>query len=81
MRDGQGLIITGNGGDATMSVIRQDGPDRYRLVETILTRPITRGLALDEQSRRLFTVTASVTRPALMARCRRRPFTATASRS
>ena len=28
VRDGQGLII-----------IRQDGPDRYSLVETILTRP------------------------------------------
>ena len=58
------LIVTANGAAANLSVIRQDGPDGYSLVETISTRPMARGLALDPNSSRLFTVAASVTRPA-----------------
>ena len=58
------LIVTANGVDGTMSVIRQDGPDAYSLVETIATRPMARVLQLDEATGRLYTVTASFTQPA-----------------
>ncbi len=53
------LLITANGVDGTMTVIRQDGPDSYKLVETIMTRPMARVLQMDPATRRLFTVAAS----------------------
>ena len=58
------LLITANGVDGTMSVIRQDGPDQYSLAETIATRPMARVIALDPASKRLFTVTAGYSQPA-----------------
>ncbi len=58
------LFITANGGDATMSVIRQDGPDSYKLVETIMTLPMSRVIAMEAEGKRLFTVTASHSQPA-----------------
>ncbi len=57
------LLITANGVDGTMSVIRQDGPDKYSLVETVATRSMARVLAMDAASKRLFTVTAGYTQP------------------
>ena len=62
--DARHLIVTANGLDGTMSVIRQQGPSDFALVETIATRPMARGLAIDQATQRLFTVTASYTRPA-----------------
>ena len=56
------LIVTANGGDGTMNVIRQNTPDAYVPVETIATRPMARLLQLDPGSGRLFTVAASFTR-------------------
>lgn len=44
-----------------MSLIRQDDPDRYALVETLATRQMARVLATDRTSKRLFIVTASYT--------------------
>ena len=58
------LLITANGVDSTMSVIRQDGPDKYTLVETVGTRPMARVIAMDDKTKRLFTVTAGYTQPA-----------------
>ncbi|MGI4955538.1 MAG: YncE family protein [Janthinobacterium lividum] len=58
------LIVTANGLDGTMSVIRQAGPNEYALVETIATRPMARTVAIDPESHRLFSVTASFTQPA-----------------
>jgi DNA-binding beta-propeller fold protein YncE len=58
------LIVTANGADANLTVIRQDGPDEYRLVETISTRPMARVLAIDPKTLKLFTVTADFTIPA-----------------
>lgn len=54
------LIVITNG-DATMNVIRQDGPDAYAMVETVATRPMARTMQLDEHTGRLFTVSASFT--------------------
>lgn len=58
------LFITANGVDATMSVIRQEGPDSYKMVETIATRPMARVIAMEADGKRLFTVTASHSQPA-----------------
>lgn len=57
------LLVTANGVDGTMSVIRQDGPDKYSLVETVATRSMARVMAMDEKTGRLFTVTAGYTQP------------------
>ena len=57
------LVVTANGTDGTMSVIRQDAPNEYALVETIATRPMARSLAIDPASQRLFSVAASFTQP------------------
>lgn len=55
------LIVTANGADAGMTVIRQVDPDRYALVETIATRPQARVLALDPATKALYTVAAGFT--------------------
>ena len=54
-------IITTNGGDSSMSVIDQSGPDSYRLLGNIQTRPQARVMQIDERSGRVFTVTADAT--------------------
>jgi hypothetical protein len=41
-------------GDGTVTVVRQDGPDKYRVVETVKTRPGSKTLALDGKTHRLF---------------------------
>jgi len=58
------LFVTANGVDATMSVIRQDGPDSYKLGETVATRPMAQVIAMEADGKRLFTVTASHSQPA-----------------
>jgi outer membrane protein assembly factor BamB len=58
------LIVTANGVDANMSVIRQDGPDSYTLLATIGTRPMARVLTMEPNTGRLFTVAADFTQPA-----------------
>jgi hypothetical protein len=63
MDDKRHLLVTSNGQDGTLSVIRQDTPDSYALVETIGTRPRARGVAFDEATGRLFTAAATVTQP------------------
>lgn len=57
------LAITANGEDSTLSLIQQDGPDGYRLVETISTRPMARVLQLDQRTKRLYSVTAAYSVP------------------
>ena len=61
------LIATSNGIDANLVVIRQQGPDKYELVESVGTRPMARVLAIDPATRKLFTVTAGFTWPAAAA--------------
>lgn len=50
--------------DGALLVIRQDGPDEYRLVETVATRFMARMVALDSKTGRVFTVAAAYTQPA-----------------
>jgi DNA-binding beta-propeller fold protein YncE len=57
-------IVTSNGNDSSLTVIRQDGPDSYTLLGNIQTRPQARVMQIDEHTGRLFTVTATATFPA-----------------
>lgn len=61
---GRKLVVVANGTDGTLTVIRQDGPNEYAVVETTATRPGARVLAMDERTQRLFTVAATTTQPA-----------------
>lgn len=54
-------IVTTNGGDSSLSVIEQQGPDRYRLLGNVQTRPQARVMAIDDTSGRIYTVTADAT--------------------
>ena len=47
------LVMTTNG-DGTLTVIHQDTPDKYHVVETVKTRKRSRTLTLDEKTHRLF---------------------------
>lgn len=53
-------IIT-SGGDSSMSVIAQDGPDSYRLLGNLATRPMARIMQIDEEDGALYLVTANHT--------------------
>jgi DNA-binding beta-propeller fold protein YncE len=48
-----GRIYISNG-DGTVSIIQQDSPDKYRLLETVATAPGARNMALDLKTRRIF---------------------------
>jgi hypothetical protein len=51
-------ILTANGQEATMSVIAQAGPDKYRLAQTVGTRPMARTGVLDEKTGKIFLINA-----------------------
>jgi YVTN family beta-propeller protein len=52
--DPQTKLIFSSCGDGTVSVVRQDGPDRYATVETVKTRPGSKTMGLDPRTHRLF---------------------------
>jgi DNA-binding beta-propeller fold protein YncE len=47
-------------GDGTMTVVRQDAPDRYTVVQTLATQRGARTIALDPDMHRVYTVTAEL---------------------
>ncbi|MFL5539333.1 MAG: YncE family protein [Longimicrobiaceae bacterium] len=47
-------------GDGTMTVVRQDAPDRYTVVQTLATQRGARTIALDPGTHRVYTVTAEL---------------------
>ncbi|MFZ3263428.1 MAG: YncE family protein [Terriglobales bacterium] len=47
-------------GDGTITVIKEDGPDKFSVVQTIATQKGARTMALDKKTHQLFTVTANV---------------------
>ena len=53
-----GLIVTANGEDGSMTVIKQNSPGEYRLSETIGTRPMARTGVLDEETGKIYLVNA-----------------------
>jgi DNA-binding beta-propeller fold protein YncE len=44
--------------DGTLTVIHQDGPDQYRVVQTLQTAPAARNMGLDPTNHRVFLVSA-----------------------
>lgn len=56
-------IVTSNGGNSSLTVIQQDGPDSYRLLGNVQTRPQARTMALDERNGKLYLVNADTTFP------------------
>lgn len=57
----RGRIITSNGGNSTLTVIKQDGPDSYTLLGNVQTRPQARTMQIDERNGKLYVVTADAT--------------------
>ncbi len=47
-------------GDGTITVIREDGGDKFSVAQTVVTQKGARTMALDAKTHRLFTVTANV---------------------
>lgn len=54
-----GTVFSSNG-DGTMTVVRQDGPDRYSVVQTLATQRGARTIAIDPAAHRVYTVTAEL---------------------
>lgn len=53
-----GLGFSSNGGDGTLTVIREETPDRFSVVENVPTRKGARTMALDEKTHTLYLPTA-----------------------
>jgi YVTN family beta-propeller protein len=56
--DPETKLIFNSNGEGTITVIRQDSPDKYSLVETVKTLPRAKTMALDPKTHRLFLSTA-----------------------
>ena len=54
---GTALAFASNG-DGTLTIVKQDGPDAYHVVENTATQRGARTMALDEQTHRVFLATA-----------------------
>ncbi|HEY4366249.1 MAG TPA: hypothetical protein VGN07_03375 [Steroidobacteraceae bacterium] len=51
-------LVFASGGDGTLTVVHEDTPGKFSVVQTATTRPGARTLAVDEKTHRVFTVTA-----------------------
>jgi YVTN family beta-propeller protein len=51
-------LIFNSNGEGTITVIEQDGPDKYEVVQTIKTAPRAKTMAFDPKTHRLFLSTA-----------------------
>jgi YVTN family beta-propeller protein len=56
--DAETRLIFNSNGEGTVTVIRQDSPDKYSVVETVKTLPRAKTSALDPKTHRLFLSTA-----------------------
>ena len=56
--DPETKLIFNSNGEGTITVIHQDSPDRYSLVETVKTAPRAKTMALDPKTHQLFLSTA-----------------------
>ncbi len=53
------LVFSPNGQDGTVTILKEDSPDSYTLVQTLTTQRGARTMALDEKTHRILTVTAT----------------------
>lgn len=51
------LIFTSNGGDGTMTIVHEDSPDKYTVLDNIPTERGARTMEFDPKTHRAFTVT------------------------
>jgi DNA-binding beta-propeller fold protein YncE len=58
--DADQKLAFASAGDGTITVIREDSPDKFSVVETVKTQERARTMALDPKTHDLFTVTAKV---------------------
>jgi DNA-binding beta-propeller fold protein YncE len=56
--DPESKLIFNSNGEGTITVIHQDSPDKYSVVETVKTAPRAKTMALDPKTHRLFLSTA-----------------------
>jgi YVTN family beta-propeller protein len=56
--DPETRLIFNSNGEGTISVIREDSPDKYSVVETVKTLPRAKTMALDPKTHQLFLSTA-----------------------
>ena len=56
--DPETRLIFNSNGEGTITVIHQDGPDKYSLVETVKTLPRAKTMALDSKTHKLYLSTA-----------------------
>lgn len=70
-----GLVLSSNGADGTLTIVRQEAPDDYRVAATVATQKGARTMAFDPSSRRVYLVTAEfgAAAPATAAEPRPRP--------
>jgi DNA-binding beta-propeller fold protein YncE len=69
---GRGLIFSSNG-EGSLTVIRQDAPDKYTVLETVPTARGARTLAVDPKNHHVFVVTAEFGPPPAATPERPRP--------
>lgn len=67
-----GLIFTTNGGDATVSVLKEAADGSVKVVQTVPTQAGARTVSLDPKTHRVYTITADFEAPAPGATSRRR---------
>jgi DNA-binding beta-propeller fold protein YncE len=56
--DTETKLIFNSNGEGTITVIHEDSPDKYSIVETVKTLPRAKTMALDQKTHRLFLSTA-----------------------
>jgi len=56
--DAETKMVFNSNGEGTITVIHQDSPDKYSVVETVKTAPRAKTMALDPKTHRLFLSTA-----------------------
>lgn len=54
----RGLVFSSNGQDGTLTILHQDSPDSYSLVQTVPTKRGARTMALDPSTGKVYLVTA-----------------------
>ena len=59
-----GLAFSSNGQDGTLTIIKEETPDQFKVVETVTTAPLARTMALDMRTHLIYLVTAKLKAPA-----------------
>ena len=54
------LVFSSNGEDGTLTVVREDGPDQYRVLQNISTEKSARTLALDDKTHKVYLASAKM---------------------